>query len=160
MFQRYPGFSNMQMRCLMTSPTQHRPNIKLPQMRNISSNWNVPFVLAYSCKVSVQSTIISVDIPPLRNRWSRWRHKVSHLNFPKPNYIWNKMRNWPSKKDEKMRKMINWASEKAILLFSFILKVLLHKIKIGIDYFRVWQCIKSVEISVINICHPMEFYDH
>ena len=49
MFQRYSGFCNMQMRCLMTSSTQHRPN-KLAQMRNISSNncahWNVPFVLA------------------------------------------------------------------------------------------------------------------
>ena len=49
MFQRYLGFCNMQMRCLMTSSTPHRSN-KLPQMRNISSNncahWNVPFVLA------------------------------------------------------------------------------------------------------------------
>ena len=36
-FQRYSGFCNMQMRCLMTSSAQHRPNI-LPQMRNISSN--------------------------------------------------------------------------------------------------------------------------
>ena len=42
-------FFNMQVRCLMTSSTQHRPN-KLPQMRNIISNncahWNVPFILA------------------------------------------------------------------------------------------------------------------
>ena len=48
-FQRYSGFCNMQMRCLMTSSTPHRVN-KLPQMSNISSNscahWNVPFVLA------------------------------------------------------------------------------------------------------------------
>ena len=47
MFQRYSGFCNMQMRCLMTSSTQHRPN-KLPQMRNISSNncahCNVPCI--------------------------------------------------------------------------------------------------------------------
>ena len=33
MFQRCSGFCNMQMRCLMTSSTPHRPN-KLPQMRN------------------------------------------------------------------------------------------------------------------------------
>ena len=49
MFQRYSDFRNMQLRCLMTSSTPHRPN-KLPQMRNISSNncahWNVSFVLA------------------------------------------------------------------------------------------------------------------
>ena len=48
MFQRYSGFCNMQMRCLLTSSTPHRPN-KLPQIRNISSNncaHCVPFVLA------------------------------------------------------------------------------------------------------------------
>ena len=33
-FQRYSGFCNMQMRCFMTSSTQHGPH-KLPQMRNI-----------------------------------------------------------------------------------------------------------------------------
>ena len=55
------------------------PRSYKPKMKYISGNrdkrsivlvhWNVPFVLAYSCKVSVKSThyIISVDIPPLRN---------------------------------------------------------------------------------------------
>ena len=46
--QRYSGFCNMQMRCLTTSITQHRPT-KLLQMRNISSNicahYNVSFIL-------------------------------------------------------------------------------------------------------------------
>ena len=44
----YSGFRNMQIKYLMTSSTQHRPN-KLPQMRNISSNnyahFNVSFIL-------------------------------------------------------------------------------------------------------------------
>ena len=56
----------MQMRCLMTSSTQHRQS-KLPQIRNIPSNncayWNVPFVLAYiySCKVPAQSTYYGIS---------------------------------------------------------------------------------------------------
>ena len=40
MFQRYSGFYNMRMRCLMTSSTPHIP-IKRPQIRNLSSNITV-----------------------------------------------------------------------------------------------------------------------
>ena len=69
--EKYSGFCNMQMRCLMTSVTRRRPN-KLPQVRNISINncahCNVLFLLAYiTAKIQYNLIIISVDIPPLVN---------------------------------------------------------------------------------------------
>ena len=71
MFQKYLGFCNMQMRCLMTSPTQHRPN-KLLQMRNISNEeylctLDCTFRISIAAKFQYNLPIISVDIPPLRN---------------------------------------------------------------------------------------------
>ena len=51
LFQIYSRFCNMQMKCLMTSSTQHRPN-KLPQMKNILCN-NYMHIAMYTIRISI-----------------------------------------------------------------------------------------------------------
>ena len=58
MFERYSDFCNMQMKYLMTSSTQPRPNKRF-QLKNIpviSVNITIYYSYQHSCKVSVQST--------------------------------------------------------------------------------------------------------